>query len=164
MAGMAFLKVIILLQYLKLYKFKFSLFFNLNLNGSRCDMLDCMKVLRESGIKSVLVEGGSSIIKSVLDLQLCNQLIVTIRPCYLGGYRILTDQLSRPINLFDVVVATVGGDVMIFGEVMKILDPSSDDIYDAQDCERLLDSSQGDIRSAVKILIDHDLSKDDNFC
>ena len=66
------------------------------------------------------MEGGANIIQSVLEYQLADQVVVTIRPCFLGGYRSLTHELSQPFNLENTAAASVGGDIVIFGKLRKI--------------------------------------------
>lgn len=51
----------------------------------RCDLTDCFKSLKSRGINSVLVEGGAHIIQSILESDLADQVVVTVRPCFLGG-------------------------------------------------------------------------------
>ena len=85
----------------------------------RCDLEDCFKALKRAGINSILVEGGANIIQSVLEFELANQVVVTIRPCFLGGYRSLTHELPRPLNLINIAAASVGGDIVIFGKLSK---------------------------------------------
>lgn len=92
----------------------------------RCDLEDCFKSLKLAGINSVLVEGGANIIQSVLESNLANQVVVTIRPSFLGGYRSLTRELPQPLNLLHPAAASVGGDIVIYGQ----LDKSSDSSYD----------------------------------
>ena len=82
--------------------------------------MDCFKALKRAGINSLLVEGGANIIQSVLEFQLANQVVVTIRPCFLGGYRSLTHELPKPLNLEKIAAASVGGDIVIFGKLSKI--------------------------------------------
>lgn len=55
----------------------------------------------------------------MLEYQLADQVVVTIRPCFLGGYRSLTHELSRPFNLESTAAASVGGDIVIFGKLRK---------------------------------------------
>lgn len=88
--------------------------------AGRCDMHDCLRLVKEHhGLQSVLVEGGAGIIQSVLELDLVDQFVVTLRPCFFGGYRALTRQLSSPTNMNDISVASIGGDVVLHGVVVK---------------------------------------------
>ncbi len=69
------------------------------------------------GYNSILVEGGASIIQSVIDANLCHQAVVTVRPCFLGGYRSLTSQLPSGVaKLYSCKVASIGGDIVVFGK------------------------------------------------
>lgn len=72
-------------------------------------------MLHSRGVKSLLIEGGASILQSCLEQNLVDQVVVTIRPCLLGGYNSLVRQLPRPLPLKKVVAASVGGDVVLHG-------------------------------------------------
>lgn len=86
----------------------------------RCDLVDCFKSLKIAGINSLLVEGGANIIQSVLESHLANQVVVTVRPCFLGGYRSLTHELQQPLDLQQTAAASVGGDIVIFGRLKQL--------------------------------------------
>ena len=81
--------------------------------------MDCFKSLKRAGINSLLVEGGANIIQSVLESHLANQVVVTVRPCFLGGYRSLTHELQQPLDLLQTAAASVGGDIVIFGRLQQ---------------------------------------------
>ena len=81
--------------------------------------MDCFKSLKRVGINSLLVEGGANIIQSVLESNLADQVVVTVRPCFLGGYRSLTHELQKPLDLLQTAAASVGGDIVIFGRLQK---------------------------------------------
>ena len=96
--------------------------------------MDCFQSLKSAGINSLLVEGGANIIQSVLESQLADQVVVTVRPCFLGGYRSLTRELTAPLNLESPAAASVGGDIVIFGRLQKrgsLVDVSVGDSGDA---------------------------------
>ena len=88
-----------------------------NKGGGRCDLTDCLRRLRAAplGLGSVLVEGGAGIIQSVLEAGLASQVVITLRPCFFGGYRSMTGQLPSPAGLEAVSAASVGGDVVLHG-------------------------------------------------
>jgi len=90
------------------------------------------------GINSLLVEGGAGVIKSFLELfssgssdnnrsdvddisSACGngchcQVVVTLRPCYLGGYRSIPSELSAgPATLYNCTVASIGQDIVLHG-------------------------------------------------
>jgi GTP cyclohydrolase II len=93
----------------------------------RCDLKDCFATLkRDLGVASILVEGGAGIIQSVLEANLVDQLVVTIRPSFLGGYRSLTRELPHPVHLVDTHVASVGGDIVLYSRVQQRVEPPDD--------------------------------------
>ena len=83
----------------------------------QCDLRDCLRRLRAPplNLRSLLVEGGAGVIQSVLAAGLAHQAVVTLRPCFLGGYRSMISQLQQPVSLHQVSVASVGGDVVMHG-------------------------------------------------
>eukprot|EP00597_Dinobryon_sp_UTEXLB2267_P003652 CAMPEP_0170076150 /NCGR_PEP_ID=MMETSP0019_2-20121128/13173_1 /TAXON_ID=98059 /ORGANISM="Dinobryon sp., Strain UTEXLB2267" /LENGTH=280 /DNA_ID=CAMNT_0010287603 /DNA_START=175 /DNA_END=1017 /DNA_ORIENTATION=+ len=84
----------------------------------RCDLKECFELLASQyGIRTLLVEGGAGILQSCLELGLADQAVVTVRPCFLGGYNSMTRQLVRPLPLQQVVAASVGGDVVLIGQL-----------------------------------------------
>lgn len=59
-------------------------------------------------------------IQTVLEQGLCDQLVVTLRPGYFGGYRCMTDQLQRGmVSLQNISVASVGGDIVVHGQLQR---------------------------------------------
>ena len=87
-----------------------------NVKG-RCDINHCLQLLKQKlGITSLLIEGGATVLQSFMELKgVVDQLLVTIRPCFLGGYRCLTEEFSTTVSLQGVHAASVGGDVIIYG-------------------------------------------------
>jgi riboflavin biosynthesis pyrimidine reductase len=68
-------------------------------------------------INSVLVEGGANIIQEVLEKGLVSQLIMTIKPSFLGGFRSLTGQLPEMISLRNITTTLVDGDIIVYGSI-----------------------------------------------
>ncbi len=87
-------------------------------SNGKCDLENIFRLLKSKlNMRRVLVEGGAGIIQSALEQRLVQRVVVTIRPCYLGGYRTLTHQLQGgPLSLQDIVVASVDGDIVVFGK------------------------------------------------
>ena len=90
--------------------------------GDGVDMTSALRVLREMGVRSLIVEGGSKIITSLLKLGLADRVIVSVAPKLLGagtegvgdlGTRSVTDGVA----LLDHSVHVVGGDIMIAGSI-----------------------------------------------
>ena len=72
-------------------------------------------------MKSILIEGGAGIIQSILEQELAQQLVLYIRPCFFGGYRSMNQQLLHPIGLSDINIASVDGDVVMYGKFENYL-------------------------------------------
>ena len=84
----------------------------------RCDIIDTFKSLKSIGVNSVLVEGGATILQSILESNLCHQVVITIRPCLFGGYRSLLSELPSPVQLNNIKLAVVEGDIVLLGSVI----------------------------------------------
>jgi len=75
--------------------------------------------LGTEGIGSVMVEGGASIITSVLSADLADQLVITVAPCLVGGVRAVGAldgaSMARP-GLVRVRYARAGDDLLVHSE------------------------------------------------
>ena len=68
----------------------------------RCDLLDCLQRLsRDFNVESLLVEGGATILQSVLEQRVADQAVVTIRPCFFGGYNSLIRSIL--LKYFEII-------------------------------------------------------------
>lgn len=86
----------------------------------RCDVNNCLEILkRDFKMNRVLIEGGAQILQDVFERGIANQAVLTLQPCFFGGYRALTRQLNQPLPLQDMTVAGVGGDIIIHGSFDK---------------------------------------------
>jgi riboflavin biosynthesis pyrimidine reductase len=72
----------------------------------RCHLSEVLSVLRNRfNISTLLVEGGANIIQSFIEQQYIDQVIVTIKPWYYGGYRSMIRQLpSHPMKLKETMI------------------------------------------------------------
>jgi riboflavin-specific deaminase-like protein len=91
---------------------------------SGVDLAAALSALRREGIRSVLVEGGGSVITSFLSLDLADRLVVGIAPRVLGsGTDAVKDlgvtEVSRSLRIEHRVVHLVGEDVLIAGDVAR---------------------------------------------
>lgn len=98
--------------------------------SGKCDVIDVLRQLRgRCHIRSVLVEGGAGIIQAFLEAQyaapdrsdpvpLVDQVIVTVKPWYLGGYRVMKRQLpsKTPLVLHRTWIAQGGDDFFLYGQ------------------------------------------------
>jgi 3,4-dihydroxy 2-butanone 4-phosphate synthase/GTP cyclohydrolase II len=87
------------------------------------DLAAALGALRREGIRSVLVEGGGSVITSFLSLGLADRLVVGIAPRVLGtGTDAVSDlgitQVSQSLRIESRVVHLAGDDVLIAGDVI----------------------------------------------
>ena len=75
--------------------------------------------LGAEGITSVMVEGGASIITSILGSDLADQIVVTVSPCLLGGVRAVGSLngagVARP-GLVRVRYRLAGADLLVHSE------------------------------------------------
>jgi GTP cyclohydrolase II len=87
-------------------------------NG-RVDLPALFARLGAEGIRSVMVEGGASIITSILGSDLADQLLVTVAPCLLGGVRAVGSLdgagVARP-RLARVRYLRAGDDLLVHSE------------------------------------------------
>eukprot|EP00981_Chlorochromonas_danica_P006758 scaffold1490_cov162-Ochromonas_danica.AAC.4 len=82
----------------------------------RCDFEHCLRVLRqEMGVRTLLIEGGAEVIQSALELKVIDQVVVTVKTSFFGGYRSMTRQLEVPLTLIDVAVGLAEGDIILHG-------------------------------------------------
>ncbi len=67
-----------------------------NADGRVC-LQRALKLLWDRGIKSLMVEGGASVISAFLTARLVDALVLTITPQFVGGYKAVNDlgKLSR---------------------------------------------------------------------
>jgi riboflavin-specific deaminase-like protein len=91
--------------------------------GDRVDFSNLFTALADQGIRSVLVEGGSQVLTSVLRGQLGHRLVAFIAPKIVGkGVETLTDlgieTMDQAIALEDLVVESAGQDIVISGTLV----------------------------------------------
>lgn len=86
----------------------------------KVDMVDCLKKLNhEFQLRSVLVEGGAHILQDCLKHNLAHQALISIQPCFLGGYRSMVSELKKPVSLRDVCVGSIEGNILVYGRVCQ---------------------------------------------
>ncbi|CAM9099881.1 unnamed protein product [Discosporangium mesarthrocarpum] len=95
-----------------------------------CDLEDCLGKLYSMGFKSLMVEGGASVISSFVfgrwgsglgncEPRLVDRIVVTVVPMLFNGYNVLTkDGVDNgcPLSLSGVVYARLGNDVVVIGK------------------------------------------------
>lgn len=109
----------------------------------RVDIRSCLRQLHEDyHISSVLVEGGANVLQDFLENKLVDQVVVSIQPSFLGGYRFMTKELESPLNLQNVHIGSVQGNILVHGEVLHTREGQVEDGFDRGACT-LLDSNGG---------------------
>lgn len=63
------------------------------------------------------MEGGAEIIQTVLDQNLCHQIVLTLKPSYYGGYRVLQRQLNEPLTITNITLVQVEDDFIMYGHI-----------------------------------------------
>ncbi len=88
----------------------------------RVDLQQLMAELKQRGLRSVMVEGGATMITSILASRLADQLLLTISPRFVGGLRSVRalsdgarDGMPRLSNL---QFSSLAGDVVIRGDLV----------------------------------------------
>ena len=90
----------------------------------RVDVHAALRRLRELGLQVVLVEGGATLVTSLLAAGVVDRLIVSTAPIVLGsGVDAVGDlaiaRVAEAVKLTGVVTARVGDDVVIAGDVTQ---------------------------------------------
>lgn len=85
----------------------------------RVDLEAALDRLGSIGVRSVMVEGGATVIQSILDAQLADYCIVTIAPKFLGGVKALEHPCrprgESPPSIVDCRYQAVGSDLVAYG-------------------------------------------------
>ena len=85
------------------------------------DLREALSALRELGIRTLMVEGGSRIICRFLRQRLVNYCVITITPKIIGGFKAIDDLCKSgghpPMTLADCQYQTLGSDIIAHGPV-----------------------------------------------
>ena len=85
-------------------------------NG-RLALSEAIAKLPKYGIRGVMVEGGSQIITSFLELGLADGVVVTISPQFVGGINVVRRRLQQMPRIIDVGYASYGPDMVVWGRL-----------------------------------------------
>lgn len=78
--------------------------------------LDALLVkLGALGIRSLMVEGGATVITSFLSSGYVDRAVITIAPFFVGGLRLLEERLEDMPQLYEMQVTQVGRDIIVIG-------------------------------------------------
>ena len=85
----------------------------------RIHLVSAMKLLRENGITSLMVEGGATVITAFLKARLVDAVVVTISPMIVGGYKAVSNLETSNLNLLPHInplfSENLGDDLIIWG-------------------------------------------------
>jgi 3,4-dihydroxy 2-butanone 4-phosphate synthase/GTP cyclohydrolase II len=88
------------------------------MDDGRVDLTDLMPRLVERGIRSVMVEGGVKVIRSLMAARLVDYLVVTVVPRFVGGpqrVRVQTELMEGP-GMRGFMHSKIGDDLVLWGE------------------------------------------------
>jgi len=87
----------------------------------RVPLVSAMKLLRENGISSLMVEGGATVITEFLKARLVDAVVITISPMILGGYKAVSNLGTSNLNLLPHInplfSENLGDDLIIWGRL-----------------------------------------------
>ncbi|GIT21186.1 MAG: dihydrofolate reductase family protein [Pseudomonadota bacterium] len=80
-----------------------------------------MKLLREKGIRSLMVEGGATVITAFIQARMVDAIILTVAPKLVGGYKAINDLQgagsNEQLNIEPINFAQAGEDLVVWGEL-----------------------------------------------
>lgn len=78
-----------------------------------------MRLLKERGIDTLMVEGGATVITAFLKARLADALVLTVAPRLVGGYKAVGDLTAEgcedQISIHPLHSASAGKDIMVWG-------------------------------------------------
>jgi riboflavin-specific deaminase-like protein len=91
----------------------------------RVDLAALFAQLGDSGVSSVMVEGGASLIANLIHQQLAHYAVVTISPRFLPGVRVTSPASMASAAIQDADYTQAGSDIIVWGEVAweNVVDP-----------------------------------------
>lgn len=89
----------------------------------RVDLIAALQCLAERGVKSLMVEGGGTVINSFLQSRLVDYCVITVVPKFIGGVKAVnslcrSDDLP-PLSIVDCHYQPLGIDLIIHGTIGK---------------------------------------------
>ena len=89
----------------------------------RVDLAAAVRCLAEMGVRSLMVEGGATVINSFLRSRLVDYCVITVVPRLIGGVKALDSPCSSddlpPLSIGDCRYQPLGGDLIIHGTIGK---------------------------------------------
>lgn len=92
----------------------------LKMDGGRFSWTEILSTLSTRGIKSVMIEGGASVISDVLSQNLADVVIITIAPVFIGRDGVgIAASFQKEEWLYDVQSISIGNDIVLAGRIRK---------------------------------------------
>lgn len=89
----------------------------LPLHHGKFSWTEILSALDQRGIKSVMVEGGASVINDILSLRIADVVIITIAPVFLGHDGVAIAPILQEEWLQNTTIISVGRDIVIAGTI-----------------------------------------------
>ncbi|MGK0238513.1 MAG: diaminohydroxyphosphoribosylaminopyrimidine deaminase [Candidatus Pelagisphaera sp.] len=90
-------------------------------NQRQVPLEEAMRLLRERGIKSLMVEGGATVITAFLKARLADALVLTVAPRLVGGYKAVgnlqAEGCDYQLNIHPLHSAPAGKDLIVWGDL-----------------------------------------------
>lgn len=88
------------------------------------DLSQFLPLIKQLGLKSVMVEGGSQVITNMLARQVADHLLVAISPCLIGGlHAVIPGHVCHPLpKLRDVYFESMDNDMVVWGHFGTVSD------------------------------------------
>lgn len=84
-------------------------------------LVPAMKLLREKGIESLMVEGGAKVITEFLKLGLADAIVMTMAPKLIGGYKAVgnleIENISVTPHIAPINYENLGEDLIVWGDL-----------------------------------------------
>lgn len=74
-----------------------------------------LKILNESGVTSLMVEGGPKLIHSLLTRNLWDLAVITVAPFWMGGYGLDQFEFNDRVSIQRLRTSLIGQDLIMFG-------------------------------------------------
>jgi len=91
-----------------------------NVDQQQVPLEAAMSLLKERGIKSLMVEGGATVITAFLKARLADALVLTVAPRIVGGYKAVGDLQAEgcddQLRIHPLHCASAGSDLIVWGD------------------------------------------------
>jgi 3,4-dihydroxy 2-butanone 4-phosphate synthase/GTP cyclohydrolase II len=89
----------------------------------RVDLTAALRCLAANGVKHLMMEGGATVINSVLRSQLVDYCVITVAPRLIGGLKAMDNFFPSdnvpPLSIVDCRYQPLGADLIIHGSIGK---------------------------------------------